>query len=106
MTPLIPILGCIVLLASCSTHYHQIHDDTLTLYLDKPDAKQVLLACSYDDFEPRETRNVNKKWVISFPARPEFRYFYLVDGEIYIPSCNLKENDDFGSENCIFVSDM
>ena len=27
---------------------------------------------------------------------------YLVDGKPFLPSCTMKERDDFGSENCIF----
>ena len=66
----------------------------------------MLLASSHDHFVPREARKENKRWVVSLPADSRFRYFYLVDGEIYLPPCRMKENDDFGSENCIFDPDL
>jgi hypothetical protein len=106
MNPLLPIVGGLVLLAGCSSHYHRVHGDTLTLYLDKPDARQVFLACSNDMFVPHEARNDNKRWAVSLPAGSSFRYFYLVDGEIYLPPCRMKEKDDFGSENCIFEPNL
>ncbi len=98
----LPVVGCMLLLAGCSSHYQRIHGDTLTLYLDRPTAHQVLLASSHDNFVPRQARNENKRWVVSLPADSPIRYFYLVDGEKYLPPCRMKENDDFGSANCIF----
>jgi hypothetical protein len=32
----------------------------------------------------------------------EFSYFYVVDGTLYLPSCNYMEYDDFGNKNCIY----
>lgn len=106
MKILLPIVGCVILLTGCSTHYHQVRGDTLTLYLDKPTARQVFLACSSDMFVPHEARKDNKRWVVSLPAGFPFRYFYLVDGEIFLPPCRMKEKDDFGSENCIFEPNL
>lgn len=103
MTPLIPTLFCILLLlGGCSTHYHRIEDDTLTLYLKKPGALQVFLACSSDNFVPRKARNANSSWTVSVSSRATFRYFYIVDNQTYLPPCRIREKDDFGSENCIF----
>ena len=52
-------------------------------------------------------RKVKKKgtgiWEISVPGDLEFRYFFMVDGVVYLPECEYREADDFGSENCIFV---
>lgn len=106
MINLMPIVGILALLAGCSTHYNRVHGDTLNLYLYKPDARRVLLACSHDRFVPHEARNEDKKWVVSLPAQAEFRYFYLVDGKTYLPACQLKEYDDFGSENCIYQPEL
>ena len=70
--------------------------------LKKPEAKSVVLACSLDGFEPRLARNVAGRWEVTLPADEAFNYFYRVDGVPFLPDCPMKENDDFGSENCIF----
>ena len=32
--------------------------------------------------------------------------FYIVDGAVYLPQCRLKEQDDFGSANCLYIPGM
>lgn len=98
----LPFTAFIFLMAGCATHYYQIEGSTLVLYLDKPNAQQVILACSLDNFKPHEARQVNGLWEVSLPSNNPFRYYYILDGKIFLPSCRMKENDDFGSENCIF----
>ena len=55
---LLPAVGCMLLLAGCSSHYQRIHGDTLTLYLDKPAA----IRCSW----PPAT-------ITSCPTKPAMR---------------------------------
>ena len=74
----------------------------MTLYLEKPQAKDVSLFCSMDDFKSKKLKKQNGVWELTLPAHKPFKYFYRVDGEIFLPSCPLKEKDDFGEENCIF----
>ncbi len=62
----------------------------------------MILFCSLDGFEPHETRNDDGRWVVSLPSDSPFRYYYLLDGKMFLPPCRMKEKDDFGSENCIF----
>ena len=102
MTRLMLIIGVLVFSAGCATHYYQVKDDTLVLYLDKADVQEVILSCSLDDFEPHEARRVDGRWVVSLPSGSPFRYYYVLDGEMFLPPCQMKENDDFGSANCIF----
>lgn len=102
MRRLMLMVGIAVVMASCATHFHQVQGDKLALYLVKPDAHQVLLACSLDGFEPHEAKKDGGQWVVCLPANSPFRYYYVLDGEIFLPPCQMKENDDFGSENCIF----
>ena len=64
--------------------------------------QEVILSCSLDDFEPHEARRVDGRWVVSLPSGSPFRYYYVLDGEMFLPPCQMKENDDFGSANCIF----
>ena len=103
MKPLLPLLAvAAVVVTGCATHYHRVEGDRLTLYLDEPRAGEVALACSLDDFTPRKARRVEGRWVVSLSAERPFRYYYVLDGKPYVPPCRLKENDDFGSANCIF----
>jgi hypothetical protein len=102
MTRLMLIAGWLVLTAGCATHDYQVQDDTLVLYLDKPDARQVTLFCSLDDFAPHEARRVGGRWAVSLPSGHPFRYYYVLDGVMFLPPCQMKESDDFGSANCIY----
>ena len=106
MKCLITVVILLVLTAGCATHYHKVQGNMLELYLKKPEAMQLILFYSRDGFEPHEARQENGRWVVSLPAGESFRYYYVVDDKIFIPSCRMKENDDFGSENCIFDPDM
>ena len=96
------LLGLILLTTGCATHYYTVNGKQLALVLDKSDARQVMVACSLDGFEPRQAVKENGLWVVSLPSNESFRYYYVLDGELYVPPCKMKEYDDFGSENCIF----
>ena len=91
-----------VLLSGCAAHYYRIDGNDMILVLKKPQVKNVELACSLDGFKPRKAQNTSGRWEVTLPADRAFKYFYRVNGEWFIPDCPMKENDDFGSENCIF----
>lgn len=103
MSRLLLIFGSVLLMTGCATHYYEVKGDTLDLYLNHPDAKEVAFAYSLDDFEPHDARKVDGRWVVSVPSQNPFRYYYVLDGKLFLPPCKLKENDDFGSKNCIFT---
>ncbi|MFA5907016.1 MAG: hypothetical protein WC836_24020 [Desulfobacula sp.] len=88
--------------AGCVAHHQQIHGNNPAFYLKKTDARQVFLVTDLDDFKPRKALLIDGQWVVVVPADRTFRYYYLVDGKVFLPPCKMKENDDFGSENCIF----
>ena len=98
------ILGS--LLAGCGTHYYRIDGSNTTLILRRPGAKRVVLACSLDGFSPRPAKYVDGCWEVTLPANESFKYFYRVDGELFIPDCPMRENDDFGSKTCIYDPQM
>lgn len=102
MKRLLMFIGILVLTTGCSAHYHKVHDGVLDLYLADPGAQEVSFACSLDGFSPHPARRIDDCWVVSLPADDSFRYYYVVDGKNYLPSCPMKENDDFGSQNCVF----
>ena len=91
-----------VLVTGCGAHYYRIDGNEMILILSTPEAKSVVLACSLDGFKPRSAKKVTGHWEVRLPANEVFRYYYRVDGDLFLPDCPMKENDDFGSENCIF----
>lgn len=94
-------------LCGCAVHYYEIRPGTVTVYLRKPDAKIVYFASSANRFRPIPAVKINDKtWASQVNTEAEFRYFYIVDGHAWIPDCPLKENDEFGAKNCVFVPDM
>ena len=96
-----------LLCAGCATHYNRIEADRVNLYLRMPEAKMVYFSTSLDEFGLYRTEKTESGiWQVAVPATREFTYFYKVDGSIYLPDCELKEKDDFGGENCIFIPDM
>ena len=92
----------LVLTSGCATHYYQVDNGRLSLYLQRPDVHDVAFACSLDGFEPHTAHFVGGRWVVSLPSGEPFRYYYLLDGKVFVPPCPMKERDDFGSQNCIF----
>jgi hypothetical protein len=95
-------LGMCLVIAGCASHHCQVSGPQVKVYLKKPEAGTVQFACSLDDYQPHEAREVGGQWVVTLPADRAFRYFYIVDGTAFVPPCRLREKDDFGAENCIF----
>ena len=93
--------------AGCATHYYKMNADKVNLYLRMPEAKIVYVSTSLDEFALYRTKKLaSGTWEIVVPATREFTYFYKVDGNFYLPDCKLREKDDFGDENCIFIPGM
>ena len=73
-------------------HYFDIDNNVLTLYLKIPAAARVEFVSSLDDYRITKTLKMDADtWVVKMPANVEFRYFYRVDGRVFLPSCRLKE---------------
>jgi hypothetical protein len=98
------VLGLAILfMAGCTTHYYKSQNNLVNIYLKKK-AKRIYFVSSLDQYKPHPIqKKENGDWVIAVSGSEAFRYFYLVDGEVYIPDCRFKEFDDFGKQNCIFV---
>ena len=93
--------------AGCATHYYKMNADKVNLYLRMPEAKIVYVSTSLDEFALYRTNKLASGiWEVAMPATREFTYFYKVDGSIFLPDCKLREKDDFGDENCIFIPGM
>jgi len=100
---LIPVCAILLLISGCAGRFYRVEDDRVTFYLDLPAARDVDFAYSLDEFRLHKVKRKQAgTWEIAVPAGIEFRYFFMVDGVVYLPGCDLREADDFGSENCIF----
>jgi hypothetical protein len=98
----------VICLAGCAaSHYYERQSDRTAFYLIVPEARNVAFVSSLNAYNPRPASRVgDSRWMISVAAGAEFRYFYLVDGAVYVPECRLYEKDDFGSRNCVYVPDQ
>ena len=103
-------LGALVVLlpfflsACAGNHYYQEKEGVVSFYFRQPEAAEVLLVCSLDHFQPHPAaRDWDGSWKVEIPASRDFRYFYLVDGEVVAPECRLSEADDFGARNCLYA---
>ncbi len=108
MKVLISVLVIIAVgLTGCASHYYQVKDHALYFYLKAPDdARKVDFACSKDGYTLHRAEKIDARtWRVKVPGDSEFTYFYLVDGNLFPVPCPLKEKDDFGFENCVFVPD-
>ena len=95
------ILGC------AATHYHERQSEGVAFYLKAPGAEKVVFASSLDAYSLHQASRLNgSRWVVTVEPNSEFRYFYIVDGAVFLPKCELYEKDDFGSYNCLYVPGM
>ena len=101
------LIAVLFILSGCADHYYRIKEDSVHIYLKKPDTEKVYFASSLDGYQRhRATRIDGQTWEVLVPIDREFRYFYLIEDALYLPPCRFKEQDDFGSENCIYVPGM
>ncbi len=93
----------LLITAGCATRHYEVKNEKLHIYLKSPKAEKVYMLSSIDEYKPRQAVDTGSGlWEIVLSPYIEFKYFYLVDGEVVIPACEMKEMDDFGSENCIY----
>lgn len=93
-----------LLTTGCAGRHYEVKNDRLHIYIKNSKAEKVYMLCSLDEYQPRRAVNTGSgTWETVLSPHMEFKYFFLVDGEVFIPSCELKEKDDFGSENCVYI---
>lgn len=91
-------------ISCCTGPLYRVQDEKVTFYLELSKAQRVYFAYSLDKYRLHKLKkNKFGTWEIAIPAYPGFRYFFIVDGAVYLPDCEYREADDFGSENCIFI---
>ncbi len=106
MNKLVLLLTMLALsLGGCASgHFVTKKDGLLTFVLRHGAAKKVQFASSADYYVLHDAQQGGAGvWLVDVPASSELKYFYVVDGQTYVPECGLKETDDFGSENCIYL---
>ncbi len=97
------LLAMVMGLTGCVSHAQRIEKDSVLLYLKAPEARSVQAAASFNAFDLQDAeRDRYGYWFVRMPNDRPFSYFFLVDGEPYVPDCQLKELDDFGQANCVF----
>ena len=98
------ILLCFSIITGCaSTHYLRVQDSNVVFYLKNRAAKQVYFVSSVDRYQHREAlRGQRGVWSYSSPLDAEFSYFYIIDGVVTLPDCEITVQDDFGDRNCLF----
>lgn len=101
------ILPALLASACAKGHYARMRDNEVVLYYRNKAAREVFFASSLDNYRQHAAReNRHHLWETSVPAGRSFTYFYIVDGVVTLPDCSLRENDDFGSRNCIYPAKM
>jgi len=108
MKPLIIVALFLTMgIIGCESHFYRVKENSLHLYLKRPEAHTVSFAYSEDGYQLHRAEKIDSKtWGVTVPVGLEFTYFYIIDGTAFVPPCWFKEKDDFGSENCIFIPDM
>jgi hypothetical protein len=92
---------------SCSSHYLRVENEKTHLFLKAPHAQRVMFASSLDRFQWHDAQRVKRQtWQITIPRDIPQAYVYRVDDQLFLPDCRFKEQDDFGSENCLYIPGM
>lgn len=90
--------------AGCVVQQYRIINNELHIFLKNKEAQQVYFLHSLDEYAPHEAiRDESGLWISILPSDVEFKYFYIIDGKVFIPDCRIREKDDFGSENCVYI---
>jgi hypothetical protein len=98
------IFSMLLFTYGCANHYYKSRNDSLYIYLKKPKAESVFFLSSIDGYKYHKAERIDRKtWEVRVPVKKEFKYFYIVDGEPFVPECRYREADDFGSINCVYV---
>jgi hypothetical protein len=95
-----------IFLSGCAVpeHYAVKSSNGVDIILYLPDVEKVYFASSLDGFKEHDLKKEpNDIWVMSRVKGSEsFKYFYIIDGELFLPPCRYMEDDDFGNRNCIY----
>jgi len=101
------VLAALFLLSGCAAHFYRVEGETVHFYLRNSDTTTVLFASSLDGYKFHEAKRVKKGVVAGdCPRRERIQIFLCHKRRGIFAPCELKEKDDFGSENCIYSPGM
>lgn len=101
---LITIFILFIAITACSKHYVKQSKSSLSFYYNRENADTVLFYSDINDFKEKKFKKSEGYWIYTLnkPAESkEIKFFYKVDGQVYLPECQMKIKDDFGGELCI-----
>jgi len=96
-----------LLIAASGCQHHQLNitprAQGVDLILKAPGARTVQLVSSLNQFTPLAAHEIEPgQWHVYLPENMPFRYYYRIDDQLFLPNCQQREMDDFGSRNCIY----
>ena len=103
------LLSVALWISACAHPPHQVEvrHNQIRFHLAAPGARSVVLVVISDKVEKHFSElqwgGVWETRVLVDTSRPlmDIKYFYLVDGSFFLPSCAMRDTDDFGAENCV-----
>lgn len=97
----------VIVVSGCSRHHIVCQKDRVVFVLEASGAKEVLFCHSLDGYVLHPARPIGTyTWEVDVHAGGEFGYFYIVDGRVFVPSCEASEIDDLGFRTCIYLPDI
>ncbi len=107
----ISIAVAAMLLVGCTggpKYFVKPNNNNISFYARIPGAKTVYLVSNATNFKKVKAVRVKKNlWKASIPYKHGLiKYFYIVDGHVFIPPCKSHEYDGFGGKDCVYVPNM
>lgn len=90
------------LLLSCAQVSFKHTDSGLKGKFRLKDASSVSIYTSADGYAEHMAVKDGEVWHADLPKAKEFKFFIKKDGRLFNADCPQKEQDDFGSELCIY----
>ncbi|TCK62388.1 hypothetical protein [Seleniivibrio woodruffii] len=92
----------LTVLSGCAAAGFSVKDSVMTGTFRVKDASGVAFYSSADGYTRREAVKNGGKWTVTVPESRRFTYYLEKDGEIFVPDCPMKEQDDFGGVLCVY----
>ena len=85
-------LWSFISLTSCSTHHVCQEKDGIYVHLIHGEAKSVQFVSSSHQFKPQPLiQNKKGDWIVKIENKHrEFKYFYLLNDEVFLPDCGTR----------------
>lgn len=92
----------LTVLSGCAAAEFSVKDSVMTGTFRVKDASGVAFYSSTDGYTRRDAVKNGRKWTVTMPESGRFTYYLEKDGEIFVPDCPMKEQDDFGGVLCVY----